>query len=127
MIKKITGFISEDSGQVKVDNHIGKISVITGNLPLYMSPALYNFLAHYFELKNENWVFESLKSYKGQRLVDTHCSFDTLFIYFDTLAPRIVGDSNSSLLITLPNGSKRSMMTEEVVSNALELFSKPPI
>ena len=52
VVKKITGFISEDSGEVKVDNHTGKIIVITGNLPIYMSPALYNFLGHYFEPKN---------------------------------------------------------------------------
>ena len=34
VVKKINAFISEDSGEVKVDNHTGKISVITGNLPL---------------------------------------------------------------------------------------------
>ena len=34
VVKKINSFIYEDGGEVKVDNHTGKISVTTGIHPL---------------------------------------------------------------------------------------------
>ena len=107
VIDKINAFISVEGGEVKTDKHTGKVNVTTGEQPLFMSPALYDFLGHRFLPENTNRVFERLLNYKGQRVVNTHRSFDTLFIYCDALAPRIVGDSNSSLLISLPNGGKR--------------------
>ena len=85
-----------------------------------MSPALYTFLGHDFVPKSENGVFERLTTYKGLHIIDTRRSFDTLFIYCDTLAPRIVGDTNSSLLVTLSNSGKRVMFGETVTTR----FSK---
>ena len=125
MIDKINGFISDDGGEVKIDKHTGKVNVTTGNQPLFMSPALYDFLGHYFEPKNTNRVFERLLNYKGQRVVDSHRSFDTLFIYCDMLAPRIVGNTNTSLLVTLPNGSKHSSFGDTVTTRFTKIRYYP--
>ena len=114
VVKQINMFISKDRGEVKVDSHTRKTRVTTGHYPLRMSPALYAFLGHDFEPKTENGVFKRITTYNSQHVVDTHRGFDTLFIYCDALAPRIVGDSNSSLLITLPNGSKRALFGDTV-------------
>ena len=126
VIKKINVLISKDRGDIKVDSHTGKIRMTTGSYPLHMSPALYDFLGHDFEPKTENGIFERLVTYNGQRVVDTHRGFDTLFIYRDTLVPRIVGDSNSSLLITLPNGGKR-VMFGDIVYNRITKIRYYPI
>ena len=52
-------------------------------------------------------MFERATTYNGLRAVGPHHGFDMLFIYCDVLTLRIVGDSNSSLLVTLPNSGKR--------------------
>ena len=90
-----------------------------------MSPSLIAFLGHEFEPKPENGYFEKLTTFNGQHVVDTHRSFDTLFIYCDALAPRIVGDANSSLLITLPNGSKRSVFGDTVNTRFIKIRYYP--
>ena len=114
VIDKINSFISSDGGEVKINKHTGKVNVTTGDQPFFLSPALYDFLGHDFEPKNTSRFFARLSTYKGQRVVNTHRSFDTLFIYCDALAPRIVGNSNSSLLITLPNRGKHVQFGDTV-------------
>ena len=120
VVKKINGLISRDNGEIKIDSHSGKILLKTGAHPLRMTPSLIGFLGHEFEPKVEKGVFEKLTTYNGLRILDTRRSFDALFIYCDTLAPRIVGDTNSSLLVTLTNGGKRIMFGETVTNR----FSK---
>ena len=97
VVKKINSFISKDGGEVKVNNHTGKISVTTGNHSLYMSPALYDFLGRYFKPKNPNRVFKRSSIYRGQRVLDIRRSFNMLFIDYDILAPRIVRDTHTHL------------------------------
>jgi hypothetical protein len=125
VIDKINGFISDDGGEIKIDKHTGKVNVTTGEQPLFMTPALYDFLGHYFEPENTSRVFERLLTYKGQRVVNTHRSFDTLFIYCDMLAPRIVGDTNTSLLVTLPNESKHSSFGDTVTTRFTKIRYYP--
>jgi hypothetical protein len=108
VLKKINPAISKFGGDIKIGGHSGKIRMTTGNYPLYMSQNLHDFLGHEFEPKPKNRVFERITTYNGKHVVDTHRGFDTLFIYCDTLTPRIVGDTNTALLVTLPNGSKRT-------------------
>ena len=92
---------------------------------LHMSPSLIAFLRHEFEPKPENGYFEKLTIFNGQNVVGTHRSFDTLFIYRDTLAPRIVGDANSSFLITLRNGSKHSVFGDTVNTWFIKIWYYP--
>jgi hypothetical protein len=125
VVRQINDFIVDRDGVVEIDSHTGKATVTPGKLPLYMSPALIAFLGHEFEPKPKNGYFERVTTYKGQRVVDTHRSFDTLFIYCDALAPRIVGDSNSSLLITLPNGSKRALFGDTVNTRFIKIRYYP--
>jgi hypothetical protein len=125
VIDKINAFISEDGGEIKIDKHTGKVNVTTGEQPLFMTPALYDFLGHYFEPENTSRVFERLSTYKGQRVVNTHRSFDTLFIYCDMLTPRIVGDTNTSLLVTLPNESKHSAFGDTVTTRFTKIRYYP--
>ena len=117
--------ISKDRSEIKIDSHSGKIKITTGTYPLHMSPALYAFLGRDFEPKSENGIFERLTTYKGLRVIDTRRSFDTLFIYCDTLAPRIVGDTNSSLLVTLPNGGKRVLFGDTVTTRFTKIRYYP--
>ena len=114
MINEFNTFIGEERGELKVDKHSGKTHLTVGHHPIHMTPSLFSFLGHEFEPKPVNGVFERALTYVGQRIVDSRRSFDTLFIYCDALAPRIVGDSNSSLLITLPNGGKRVQFGDTV-------------
>ena len=125
VVKKINVLISKDRGEIKIDSHSGKIRITTGTYPLHMSPALYAFLGRDFEPKSENGIFEKSTTYKGLRVIDTRQSFNTLFIYCDTLAPRIVGDTNSSLLVTLPNGGKRVLFGDTVTTRFTKIMYYP--
>ena len=97
----------------------------SGIHPLYMSLALYDFLGHKFELENTNHVFERLSTYKGQCVLDTCRGFDMLFIYCDMLAPRIFSDTNTSLLVTLPNGKKPLLFCDTVTTRFTKIRNYP--
>ena len=126
VVSQINTFIGTERGEIKVSKHTGKTTMRTGHHPLLMSPGLLSFLGHEFDPKPENGVFNRITTFEGQRVVDTHRGFDTLFIYCDALTPRIVGDSNSSLLITLPNGGKR-VMFGDIVNNRITKIRYYPV
>ena len=90
-----------------------------------MSPALYDFLGHSIEPKNTNRVSVRLLDYKDQRVFAARCGFDTLFIYCDMLAPRIVGDTNTSLLVTLPNGNKHLLFGDSISTRFTKIRHYP--
>ena len=104
----------ESVEKLELTSTLEKQKMRTGHYPLHMSLGLFSFLGHDFEPKPKNGVFKRITSYEGRRNPDNHRGFDTLFIYCDALAPRIVGDSNTSLLITLPNGGKRVQFGDTV-------------
>ena len=106
VIKKINVLISKDHGDIKVDSHTGKIRMSTGPFSHRMSPSLYNFFGYDFVPKPENGAFEKSTTYKGY----------TLFFYCDTLAPRIVGDTNTSLLVTLPSQNKHLTFRDTITT-----------
>jgi hypothetical protein len=92
-----------------------------------MSSSLIDFLGHEFEPKIlENGVFKREKTYNSRYTVASHRGFATLFFYCDVLAPRIVGDSNASLLISLPNVNKRSLFGD-VVNNRIVKIRYYPV
>ena len=107
VVGQINAFIKPGFGACKVNRNTGKTTLTAGRKALRMTRGLLTFLGEEFEPKPESGLFERSTTYKGLRAVGPRHGFDTLFIYCDVLAPRIVGDSNSSLLVTLPNGGKR--------------------
>ena len=118
VVKDINTFIAVERAHLTIDSHSGKINLKGGIYDLQMSSSLIDFLGHEFEPKPENRVFKRITTYNSLHTVASHRGFDTLFIYCDALAPRIVGDSNSSLLISLPNVNKRSLFGD-VVNNRI--------
>jgi hypothetical protein len=127
VVKRINTFISVERAQLSLDSHSGKINLKGGVYDLRMSSSLIAFLGHEFDQKIlENGVFKREKIYNSLHTVASHRGFDTLFIYCDALAPRIVGDSNASLLITLPNANKRSLFGD-VINNRITKIRYFPV
>ena len=80
-----------------------------------MSQALYDFLGNGFKPRNLSWVFNPLKNYMDEQVVDEYRDFDTMFIYCDVIDSRVFGDATALLLATLPN-SNRHMSFGDVVT-----------
>ena len=73
----------------------------------------------------ETHVFETNKIYYGQCMIDEQHDFDNIFIYCVILEPRIVGDTNTSLLVTLENPTNLYSFSETVTTRLSKIRYYP--
>ena len=70
------------------------------------NPALLEFMGGEFHPKPlEGRVFKKNTTYTGLRVIDYQRACHNLYIYCDLVEPRTVGDTQVSLLTTIPNPS----------------------
>jgi len=91
--------------EVRMSNENRRIEIKIGNdFDIALNPSLVEFLGGEFVPKPKDGnIFEKSTTYIGRNAIDYQRVCHNLYVYCDLVEPRTVGDTQVSLLTTLPN------------------------
>ena len=107
MVQEMFAPIPSTLVEVSVSNYNRRIQLKIGNeFNIAFNPALIEFMGGEFHPKPlEGRIFEKNTTYTGLRVIDYQRACHNLYVYCDLVEPRTVGDTQVSLLTTIPNPS----------------------
>ena len=107
MVKEMFAPIPNTVVDASVSNYNRRIQLKIGSeFNIAFNPALLEFMGGEFHPKPlEGRVFKKNTTYTGLRVIDYQRACHNLYIYCDLVEPRTVGDTQVSLLTTIPNPS----------------------
>ena len=105
MVEEIFKRVSKKYFEVNMSNFDRKIKLRIGkHYDIAFNPALVDFLGREFTPKpKEGNIFEKSTVYTGRNAIDYQRVCHNLYVYCDLIEPRTVGDTQVSLLTTIPN------------------------